>query len=78
MSSEPFWVPGDEEMRNARMSKFREFANAHYGRHMSDYWDLYHWSIGTPEEMNEFWTALWDWSGILGDKGPAPVSREGH
>ena len=72
--STPFWTPSEEEIRDANMTQFREYANGCYNRKMRDYWDLHRWSIGTPEEMNDFWTAFWDWAGIIGDKGNAPVS----
>ncbi len=73
----PFWTPRDEAIRQAGMTKFREFANGRYGLDMKTYWDLHRWSIGNPDEMNDFWSALWEWSGIIGDKGASPVSREG-
>ncbi len=78
MKVAPFWTPSEEEIRQASVTKLREFANARHGLQMRDYWDLHRWSTGSPEEMNDFWTALWDWSGIIGDKGTVPVSSLGN
>ena len=71
--TEPFWSPTDQQVRNAGLTKFREYVNARYGTDLKDYWDLHRWSVGSPREMNECWTALWDWSGIIGEKGAPPV-----
>ena len=71
----PFWSPSDQQVRTAGLTKFREFANAHYETDMKDYWDLYRWSVGSAREMDEYWTALWDWSCVIGEKGVAPVSE---
>ena len=76
--TEPFWSPTDEQVRNAGLTKFREYVNARYVTNMRDYWDLHRWSIGSPREMNEYWTALWDWSGVIGEKGAPPVSFDLH
>lgn len=76
--STPFWTPSAQQVREAGMTQFREFVNSRYGLHLKDYWDLHAWSIGTSGQMNDFWTALWDWSGVIGEKGPAPVSMSLH
>ncbi len=73
--TQPFWTPSEEDIRQAGLTNFRKFANSQYGLKLNDYRDLHRWSTGTPGEMDEFWTALWDWAGIIGDKGPAPVCR---
>ena len=73
--STPFWTPSEAKIRDASMTKFRKYVNVRHGLDLKDYWDLHRWSTGTPEEMNDFWTAFWDWAGIIGDKGIAPVSK---
>lgn len=72
--NEVFWLPTDEEIRTARVTAFRTQVNERYGLDLKDYWDLHRWSTGSPEQVNNFWTSLWDYSNIIGDKGPAPVS----
>lgn len=75
MSAQPFWTPSEAEVNAAEMTKFRLYVNERYGLKLDSYWDLWRWSTGTPMEMNDFWTAVWDFTGILGEQGPAPVSN---
>lgn len=75
MSAVPFWMPSEPEVEAAEMTKFRLYVNKRYGLSLSDYWELWKWSTGTPEEMNDFWTSVWDFTGIIGDQGPAPVGQ---
>lgn len=58
------------------MNDFRKFVNKQYNLKFSesDYWDMYKWSVETPETMNDFYNAAWDWGGVIGDKGQQPVS----
>lgn len=71
-----FWAPTQEQIEEANVTKFRHFVNKRHSLDLKDYWDLHKWSTGTPEEINDFWTAVWDWSGIIGEKGEAPVSHQ--
>lgn len=70
----PFWTPSEAEVKNAAMTKFRLFVNERYNLSLAGYWDLWKWSTGSPKEMNEFWTAVWDYTNVVGDKGSSPVS----
>ena len=74
MAGQPFWTPSESQVDAAEMTKFRHFVNKRYNLSLADYWDLWRWSTGNPTEMNDFWTAVWDFTGILGDQGPSPVS----
>ena len=42
------------------------FANDHCHQSFSDYDGLYRWSI---DEKEKFWPTLWDYCGVIGDKG---------
>jgi len=48
------------------MSEFMVFANDHCHQSFSDYDGLYRWSI---DEKEKFWPTLWDYCGVIGDKG---------
>lgn len=78
MAAQPFWTPSESQVDAAEMTKFRHFVNTRYNLSLVDYWDLWRWSTGSPAEMNDFWTAVWDFTGIVGDQGPAPVSFLSH
>ena len=40
----------------------------------NDYHKLWQWSVDKPED---FWSALWDWHGIIGDKGARILENPG-
>lgn len=73
-SSEPFWTPSPELIASHHITKFREYVNKRFNLDLQDYWALHAWSVGNAEEMNDFWTAVWDFTGVVGDNGEAPVS----
>ena len=48
------------------MMRFIDVANAKHGLDIKDYGDLYAWSI---EHKETFWSEVWDFCGIIGDRG---------
>ena len=64
--SQPLWQPSQELIDNANMTRFIAEVNRQHGRSLSDYDGLYQWSI---EEKEDFWSALWDFCEVIGDKG---------
>ena len=48
------------------MTRFMAQANQHHGLSLQDYDALYQWSLDAKES---FWSAVWDFCGIIGDKG---------
>nr|WP_062335399.1 acetoacetate--CoA ligase [Herbidospora sakaeratensis] len=59
------WVPSAEVIRDARITRFQEAV----GRPGS-YDGLWSWSV---EEPAAFWTAVWDYFGVVGDRSDGPV-----
>lgn len=55
------------------MSTFRARINAAHGLSLSTYHELYKWST---ENIDLFWSAVWDDTGIVGHKGGHVVDRE--
>ncbi|KZT53511.1 acetoacyl-CoA synthetase [Calocera cornea HHB12733] len=51
-------------------SLFREHINQKYGLELRHYEDLYKWSA-SPSSYGTFWEEVWDWTGVIGDKGSA-------
>ncbi|MCS7119085.1 MAG: acetoacetate--CoA ligase [Archaeoglobaceae archaeon] len=56
------WKPSEEIVRDANMSRFIAYVNQKFGTGIRNYRDLYNWSI---ENIQEFWNALWDFSGVI-------------
>jgi acetoacetyl-CoA synthetase len=71
MNDEPLWIPSQARIDAANLAKFRKLAENRTGRKISDYAALHDWSI---EPSGEFWSLLWDYSGIVGDKGERILS----
>jgi len=62
----PLWQPTQQQIGQSLMSEFMRFANDHCKQLFSDYDGLYQWSI---DEKEDFWSMLWDFCGVIGDKG---------
>ncbi|RJG02603.1 acetoacetate--CoA ligase [Noviherbaspirillum sedimenti] len=63
------WQPSEKLIADANITRFAKlngFAGAPYET-------LHRWSIGRPEE---FWSALWDFVGVKGEKGSIALERQ--
>jgi acetoacetyl-CoA synthetase len=56
----PMWTPSPERAAQTAMARFMR-ENGH-----SDYGSLHAWSV---DRSGEFWSRLWDFCGVIGDKG---------
>ena len=62
----PLWTPSEENVKNAVVTDFARFCGERFGADLSDYDDLHRWSVA---EREKFWEAVWDYCGVVGDKG---------
>ena len=62
----PLWVPSEEKIRNANMTRFMEGVNMKFGKNFKTYDELYQWSV---ENIPDFWSAMWDFAEIKHSKG---------
>lgn len=60
--SELLWSPSKVRIENANIIKFISFVNEIEKLNISDYNQLYNWSV---ENIGDFWKSLWDFSGII-------------
>jgi len=69
------WQPSAEHIRRTNLFDFATavsaLVNEHLGRDPASGWDgdyqsLWQWSV---DEGGAFWNALWDWHGVIGEKG---------
>lgn len=63
--SELLWKPSKERISNSNIIKFIQFINEEERINISDYHQLYDWSIINIEK---FWKYIWDYSGIIHSK----------
>jgi acetoacetyl-CoA synthetase len=63
--AEPLWSPGPERVRTARLTEFR----TRYRPDAPDFAALHRWSV---EHREEFWAAVWEYTGLIGERGRRP------
>jgi acetoacetyl-CoA synthetase len=62
----PLWTPTQDRVDAAPMTAFMKAAAARTGKGFSSYADLHRWSV---DDREVFWSLVWDFCGIVGDKG---------
>ena len=65
----PLWTPDDARVASTQVETFRRAVGVD-----GDYHDLHRWSVDHPAD---FWTAVWDQLGVVGDPGSAAVTDNG-
>ncbi|HUW38911.1 MAG TPA: acetoacetate--CoA ligase [Rhodocyclaceae bacterium] len=65
------WRPSPERIAASRLSAFIDEAQTRWGREFPDYASLHRWSIDEP---GEFWLSLWDFAGVIGERGRTVVA----
>jgi acetoacetyl-CoA synthetase len=65
-SMKPLWAPDTTRIASTPLTRFTQRAEKVSGRRFARYSDLHRWSI---EDRAAFWNLLWDFGGVVGDKG---------
>ena len=65
-TDQPLWTPSAASIDAANMTHFIAQVNRKHQLAITDYDALYRWSL---DETEHFWSELWDFCGIIGDKG---------
>ena len=63
---QPLWIPSDEAIREAVITAFAGFCSERSGEKLEDFDALHAWSVS---DRSGFWSAVWDFCGVIGDKG---------
>ncbi len=71
----PLWVPSSENMSASLLAKFIARQHESGWIRQPDYETLHQASVEDPAG---FWSALWDFAGVVGDKGTAPWMTNGE
>jgi len=66
----PIWTPTDSRVKDSVLTDFLRWMRAEKGVDLADSVALHRWSVA---ERGAFWEALWDYFGVIGDKGEGPV-----
>ncbi len=67
----PVWTPSLLRIADANLTRFRAFV-ASRGAPAADDTMLYQWSVERPAE---FWQALFDFAGVVADRGPSVLEQ---
>jgi acetoacetyl-CoA synthetase len=73
MSAEPpIWTPSLFRIADANLTRFMTFVESRSVA-ARDYPELHRWSVDRP---GEFWDALWEFSGVVGERGAGPALED--
>jgi acetoacetyl-CoA synthetase len=70
MSEKPLWAPSPERVKSTATAKFMDLLNQRHGLALRDYAGLYRFSV---DRLEEFWTAVWDFGGVIAETRGATV-----
>ncbi|MDT6939878.1 acetoacetate--CoA ligase [Brucella pseudogrignonensis] len=71
----PLWQPDANRIAASGLEHFRVQAEERAGRKLSDYQALHRWSI---EDRAAFWTLIWDFCDVIGERGDTALIDSGH
>lgn len=70
--SQPLWSPSQEQIQSSLLHRFMQLASQKSGRTFNEYRDLWHWSV---DEAEIFWDMVWDFCGVVGEKGSVILDK---
>lgn len=73
--AKPHFTPDDTTVQRAEMTRFREWCSLRFGTPLPDHAHFHAWSV---RDRGSFWSGVWDYCGLLGDKGAVPFLDTGH
>jgi acetoacetyl-CoA synthetase len=71
---ETLWAPDAAFVDRARMTDYARWLTARHGLAAGGYDELWQWSVADP---GRFWTSVWDYFDVLGQRGAGPALRGG-
>ena len=73
--NQPLWVPSAERVAQSNLTAFMREIRSRHGVQLSDYAQLYEWSLADPER---FWQALWTFAGVIAENPGKEVLLDKH
>ncbi|MGH7635708.1 MAG: AMP-binding protein, partial [Gemmatimonadaceae bacterium] len=74
LRDEPLWTPSPDGIASALVSDFMRQVNDRHGVALGDYAALHRWSV---DHLEAFWTAVWDFGGVIAEKRGERVLIDG-
>ncbi len=72
--AEMLWRPSPERIAGANLTRFAALVRERHGVDAGDYATLHRWSI---EHRAAFWSMIWEYGGVVGERGDGPVLVDG-
>ena len=72
--AEMLWQPSPERIAGANVTRFAALVRERHGVDTGDYAALHRWSI---ENRAAFWSAIWEYGAVIGERGEGPVLVDG-
>lgn len=73
-SDSPIWTPSEVRRRASQIYAFGSTMAVQWGIEGADYFALHKWSV---DNRAAFWSAVWDFGGVIGDKGTIALDEGG-
>src|SRR5438270_6804300 len=71
----PLWKPSTAQVASSNMAAFMRLASERHGVRLTDYATLHRWSV---EHLEDFWTPLWDFAGVIAETRGERVLQDAH
>jgi acetoacetyl-CoA synthetase len=71
-SDRPLWTPSESFIAQTPMRAFMTWCETRFSRQFADYDAFHDWSVA---ERGDFWTAVWDHCGVIGDRGDRALAH---
>jgi acetoacetyl-CoA synthetase len=68
------WTPDHRTVQNARITHYLDWLGRTRGAVFTGYDDLWAWTVADP---GAFWDSVWEYFGVLGDRGDGPALSGG-
>lgn len=72
MVHELLWTPSNERVKSSNAYNFMKLVKERNGFSGQTFHDLWEWSVS---HTADFWNAIWDFCGVIGEKGSARLSN---
>jgi acetoacetyl-CoA synthetase len=74
MNDMPLWSPSEDRVASANITAFIALVNERHRLAIRDYAGLHQWSI---DRIEDFWTAVWDFCGVVAETRGSRVLADG-
>ncbi len=72
--SAPIWTPSQQQIENSQLYDFKRVVEEQSGLRFENYQSLWEWSVSNKEK---FWDLVWDYCGVVGEKGDRILDNNG-